>query len=65
MDHETIKPNSDTRINIETPDDVIYWCAKFSVTALELRRAVHEVGTEVIDVKRHIAQRREMRPSAL
>jgi hypothetical protein len=65
MDHDTRKPSSDDRIDLETPDDIIYWSAKFSVTAQELRRAVHEVGANAADVERHIAQHRAMRPSAL
>jgi hypothetical protein len=65
MDHDPRKPLSDSRVILKTPDDVIYWCARFSVTPLELRRAVYEAGVEAGDVERHIATRRAMRPGAL
>ncbi|SEL16639.1 Protein of unknown function [Pseudoxanthomonas sp. GM95] len=53
------------QVILKTQDDVIFWCARFAVTPLELRRAISQAGVEVDDVQRLILEHRKQRPSSV
>ena len=54
----TRRPRQDrTRVSLEAHWEIMYWTTKFACTEAELRRAVHELGSEVGAVQRFFANR--------
>lgn len=47
-------PEDQTRINVNQPHEVAYWCEKFKCTEEELREAVDAVGVSVKKVKQYL-----------
>jgi len=45
-------PYADNRVNPHEPNEVKYWCQKFSCTDIQLKHAVRAVGTSP-DAVRH------------
>jgi hypothetical protein len=50
------KPLDSSRININEPYEVNYWCAEFGVTKSQLLSAVKAVGTSVSSVRKHLGK---------
>lgn len=48
------KPLDASRININEPYEVNYWCATLGVTKVQLITTVKAVGTFVTAVKKHL-----------
>ena len=49
-------PRDASRINVDEPWELSYWCDKLGVSAETLRAAVKEVGPMVTDVKRQLGK---------
>jgi len=47
-------PQDASRINVNEPYEVTYWCRALGVTEAELRAAVKKVGTSVDTVRKHL-----------
>jgi hypothetical protein len=45
-----------SRINVNEPWEVRFWCERFGVTPAELKKAVEEVGVLAADVRRHLGK---------
>lgn len=50
------KPLDSSRININEPYEVNYWCALLGVTKAQLIAAVKAVGTSVDAVRRYLGK---------
>ena len=50
------KPLDASRINVNEPYEVNYWCDKFNVTKATLLAAVKAVGTSSEAVKKHLGK---------
>lgn len=48
------RPKDASKVNLNEPWEVKYWCRKFGVTEATLRAAVKAVGTSVSAVKRYL-----------
>jgi hypothetical protein len=46
-----LTPEDATRIGLDTEWEVSFWCAHFSVTPVELRMCVEQVGPRTEDVE--------------
>jgi hypothetical protein len=46
----------DSRINVNQPYEVQYWCKELRCTEQQLRDAVRAVGPMVKDVRRHLGR---------
>lgn len=53
---ENLKDRS--RVNVNDPAEVTYWCEKFSCSETQLRTAVKTVGVLPSKVRAHLAQRK-------
>ncbi len=51
-------PKDRTRVNVNEPTDVAYWCEKFGCSQTQLRTAVKMVGTTPSKIRAHLAQRK-------
>ncbi|CAM3450814.1 DUF3606 domain-containing protein [Bordetella sputigena] len=49
-------PADASRVNVNEPWELSYWCGKFNVTPDQLRAAVRAVGVMVKDVQRHLGR---------
>ena len=47
-------PEDATRINVNQPYEVAYWCNKFKCTEEQLRQAVGAVGVLVRNVRQYL-----------
>jgi len=47
-------PQDGSRVNVNEPWEVRYWCREFACTEDQLRAAVRAVGVMVSDVRRHL-----------
>jgi hypothetical protein len=54
MDGELRRPADNTYIGLTDDWEVRYWCARFGVSADELRACVSEVGPSADDVERRL-----------
>ena len=52
-----IKARDLSRINVNLPEDVLYWCREFGCSEANLQMAVREVGSSVEAVRRKITGR--------
>lgn len=50
------KPLDSSRININEPYEVNYWCDKFNVTKVALIAAVKAIGTSSEAVRKHLSK---------
>ena len=46
-----LTPEDATRVGLATAEEVSFWCARFSVTPVELRACVEQVGQSPGDVE--------------
>lgn len=51
-DTESRGPQDRSRINVDEPWEVRYWCQEFKCTERQLRSAVMRVGVMAADVRR-------------
>lgn len=49
-------PADRSRINVNEPWEVEWWCKQLGVTPEQLREAVRKVGVMVSDVRRHLGK---------
>jgi hypothetical protein len=56
VDKNDRAPRDLTRVGVEEDWEVRYWCARFSVSAEELRACVLEVGPRTEDVERRLKE---------
>lgn len=49
-------PPDQTRVNVNEPWEVKWWCSKFGCTEAQLRAAVKAVGVMVVNVRRHLGK---------
>ena len=49
-------PKDQSRVNVNEPWEVRYWCAKFKCTEAELKAAVKVVGSMASDVAKRLAK---------
>lgn len=47
-----------SRVSVNDPAEVTYWCQKFGCSETQLRTAVKMVGVTVSKVRAHLAQRK-------
>ena len=52
-----IKARDLSRINVNIPEDVLYWCREFGCTEASLQVAVRKVGSSADAVRREITGR--------
>lgn len=50
------KPQDASKINLNEPYEVNYWCDVLNVSKVELTSAVKSVGVSVIAVKKHLGK---------
>lgn len=50
------QPEDPTKINVNQSWELRYWCDKFGVTEIRLKKAVSKVGPLVKDVKRELGK---------
>jgi AraC-like DNA-binding protein len=51
-------PKDRTKVNVNEPADIAYWCDKFGCSQTQLRTAVKVVGTSPNKVRTHLADRK-------
>jgi hypothetical protein len=49
-------PQDRSRVNVNEPWELTYWCAEFKCNEIQLRAAVKAVGVMVTDVRRHLSK---------
>jgi hypothetical protein len=49
-------PPDTTKVNVNEPWEVRYWCSKWSVSEAQLRAAVRAVGVQSAAVARHLGK---------
>lgn len=49
-------PQDRSRVNVNEPWELTYWCAEFKCNETQLRAAVKAVGVMVTDVRRHLSK---------
>lgn len=47
-------PQDASKVNVNEPYEVVYWCKKFGCTEAQLRAAVKAVGTKASAVQTHL-----------
>lgn len=47
-------PADRTRVNVNEPHEVKYWCSKFGCTEAQLRAAVKAAGVMAANVEKHL-----------
>ena len=53
-DLKIVRPEDPSKINVNQPWEVDYWCKVLGCTPEQLRKAVKAVGTSVDAVKRYL-----------
>jgi hypothetical protein len=51
-------PKDRSKVNVNEPTDIAYWCDKFGCSQTQLRTAVKVVGTSPNKVRTHLADRK-------
>jgi hypothetical protein len=51
-------PKDRSKVNVNEPTDIAYWCDKFGCSQTQLRTAVKVVGTSPSKVRTHLADRK-------
>ena len=49
-------PQDRSRVNVNEPWELTYWCAEFKCNETQLRAAVKAVGVMVTDIRRHLSK---------
>ena len=50
------RPQDSSKINVNEPWELEYWCKLFGVTPQQLKQAVQKVGVMVAAVKKHLGK---------
>ena len=56
VDRNMRAPKDPDRIGLEEESEVRYWCERYGVSDVELRRCVTEVGPATVDVERRLRE---------
>lgn len=47
-------PRNESHVDLSHDDDVVWWCAHFSVTSDRLRETVEKVGPSADEIRKHL-----------